>query len=84
MLKNDHKMPPALCPTCNKSLDGALGVDYTGAPKPNDIAICLYCHSINVFTEDLTLETANAKVLREIAGDSSFKKALAAIAQTIH
>ena len=78
-------MPPSLCPTCKISLDGASGVDCGDAsPEPGDIAICPYCQSINVFSEDFQLILASNADLEEVANYPALKKALNAARAPTH
>lgn len=42
------------CPTCKNTLDGFAEVADEGAkPKDGDISICVYCGSINKYTNDV-------------------------------
>ena len=85
MSKNKHKMPVALCPTCNISLDGASGVDCGDAsPEPGDLAICPNCQSINMFSENFQLILASNTTLKEVADHPALKKALNAAHNTTH
>ena len=46
------------CPHCGKPGDGGTSIDDRKAekmPKPGDFAVCLYCGSINAYTDTLTL-----------------------------
>lgn len=50
----DTKMPKSVCCECGAKLDGAAGEgDIT--PDPGDMSVCIYCGSLNVFSDNLTL-----------------------------
>lgn len=51
-----HQTKQVLCPECGYGVDSATNAeDSTDAPRPGDFSICLYCGTILVFTEDLSL-----------------------------
>jgi hypothetical protein len=42
------------CPKCETVLDGATDLDGKGvAPSPGDITMCIYCHTVMEFTDDM-------------------------------
>lgn len=41
------------CPACLVITNGTTNTQSIERPKPGDRAICLYCHSINVYDENL-------------------------------
>lgn len=41
------------CPACLIVVNGTTNTQDIDMPKPGDRAICLYCHSINVYDENL-------------------------------
>lgn len=43
-----------ICPSCGARLNANTGCTDGSQPEPGDISICLYCQSINVFSEHLT------------------------------
>jgi hypothetical protein len=50
----------AHCPSCGKHADNASSEDQK-KPGPGDIAVCLFCATMCVFNDDMTL--------RELRGD---------------
>lgn len=46
-----------LCPSCNERLDGASNAeeDEDIEPKPRDITVCIYCGSLLIFNQDMSL-----------------------------
>lgn len=47
--KNDN-----ICPNCGATLNANTGCTDGTKPEPGDISICLYCQSINIFSEHMT------------------------------
>lgn len=44
---------PVQCPICEKKLDGFSATDGDDRlPEPGNVALCYYCSSIGIFTED--------------------------------
>jgi hypothetical protein len=69
-LGRDHRLKPVpQCVDCDKRLDGATGVDTDDAPKSGDFTVCIYCGSIMVYNDDLTLRRPSAAEAWELAGD---------------
>jgi len=55
------------CPECGAHNDGAAPVDGgTYSPKKDDISLCMYCGSINLFNDDLTIRPIPSELLLEI------------------
>lgn len=60
-----HRMPPANCPGCNTSLNGATNAEHghTTRPMPGDITICVCCQSFLMFRDDLSFLLIDDKQL---------------------
>lgn len=58
--------PKAKCPSCNKQLDGATGLDEDTVPRAGDLSLCAYCCTISVFKPDLTLRRATDEEFAEL------------------
>jgi hypothetical protein len=65
------------CPHCGKSCDGGTSVDDQQAermPKPGDFAVCVYCGSINRYTDTLGLRRIERKEQRAMERDPRMSK----------
>jgi hypothetical protein len=74
-------MPPAICPTCGKTLDSAAGIGNPQLPNPGDVSICLYCANVAIFDIDDTLRTPTAAEQAELDRDTSIQKVRATVRQ---
>ena len=54
----ETRVPKDQCPRCGHVLDAATG---DGVPVPGDLAVCLYCHGVLVFTVNLQLRPMLAR-----------------------
>jgi hypothetical protein len=65
------------CPVCGTLVDGwtAIPGDPTSGPRPGDIAICLYCVTIGVYTDALAFRRATVDEEREFMADPGVRKA---------
>lgn len=41
------------CPSCGAYVNGTTNTETIEPPAPGDRAVCAYCHSINVYGDDL-------------------------------
>jgi hypothetical protein len=41
------------CPSCGAYVNGTTNTENLSPPEPGDRAVCVYCHSINVYGDDL-------------------------------
>ena len=58
----------ARCPVCDKQLDAATNAeDIDAAPKAGDISVCIYCHTLLEFNEDLTLRLCSQAVFNSLS-----------------
>jgi hypothetical protein len=60
------------CPHCGKPGDGGTSLDDREAvkmPKPGDFAVCVYCGSINAYTETLALRRIERTERRRMERD---------------
>lgn len=47
------------CPQCGAKLDGAYDpTDPTNSPKGGDATVCVYCESVLMYNDDLSLRKA--------------------------
>jgi DNA-directed RNA polymerase subunit RPC12/RpoP len=67
--KHHHLKGVPRCIDCGKLVDGACGLDTDNLPDVGDFTVCIYCGSIMVFAEDLTLRRPTAAEMVEIVGD---------------
>ena len=57
-MKSSRVNRESRCPACLRRSDGATDPLGNAVPKPEDVAICAYCGSVNIYQTDLTLRTA--------------------------
>jgi hypothetical protein len=65
------------CPHCGKPCDGGISLDDRRAarvPKPGDVAVCIYCGSINTYTETLSLRRIERTEQRRMLRDPRMAK----------
>ncbi len=65
------------CPHCGRVADGGTSIDDREAvrmPKPGSLAVCLYCGSINVYTETLALRRIERTERRAMKRDPRMAK----------
>jgi len=67
---------PTLCLRCGYCLDTATG---EGKPSPGDVSICMECHHIMCFADDMTMREPTAEELVEIAKNKDIARCLAAL-----
>jgi hypothetical protein len=63
------RLPAALCLHCRQPLDAATDAVGDNRPSPGDATICMYCGTIAVFADDMTLREPNREEARDLAGD---------------
>lgn len=60
------------CPHCGRSAEGGTSIDDKAAskePKPGDYSVCLYCGTLNRYTERLGLRKVDRTERRKLARD---------------
>jgi RNase P subunit RPR2 len=52
-----QKIKGSFCPSCFTMLDAVTSMETKGAdlPKPGDFTLCIKCHAVLKFTDDMTL-----------------------------
>lgn len=74
-----HRLAPHPCLNCGKVLDAGRATDGEGGkPHPGAISICVYCHHVAAFGDDLQLRELNDEEIVDLAGDDGFKRAMKA------
>lgn len=72
-LSDAKDIPPRMCPSCGKLLDGATQLrdasEHQETPKAGDATICLYCANVAVFADDLTLRKPTPVEDKQFARD---------------
>jgi hypothetical protein len=69
------------CMNCGKLIDSGASIDPgERSPQPGDIAICLDCAHIHIYTDDLTIRNPTDDEVVEIAGDPDIIRAVNMIA----
>lgn len=61
--------PLSACLDCGEMLDTATELDGEASPSPGDVTICLHCHHLMAYADDLTLRALTDDEMRDIAGD---------------
>jgi hypothetical protein len=46
-------IPMAICPHCGYHMDRATDPFEAGAPKPDDLSVCVKCGELSMFDEEL-------------------------------
>lgn len=77
----DHKMSPASCPNCGEIHDGALNAEGNRKPKWGDIFICIECHHIGIFDNNLQLRNPTDAEMVDIAGNPAIIRTMRALEQ---
>jgi len=65
------------CPHCGRPCDGGTSLDNRQAakmPKPGDFAVCVYCGSINVYTDTLAMRRIERAERRAMQRDPRLAK----------
>ncbi len=58
------------CPNCNTLVDMAVDPIGTMIPNPGDISVCIYCESVNIFSDDMALRLATSEELSNLDEDT--------------
>ena len=69
------------CPRCGKTAEGGTNLNDSESvtmPKPGDFAICLYCGSINCYTDTLGLRRIERTEQRRMQRDPRLSKLMEA------
>jgi hypothetical protein len=61
-----HRLTPSPCPKCGRVEDAATDPTGLARPKPNDLAICLYCLAVNIYGAGLELRAPTPAELVEL------------------
>ena len=63
-----HHIPVAICPNCHAKADGAFSVDpdHEIYPQPGDVAICVDCQAINIYSDDHSLRAPTEEELKNL------------------
>jgi len=66
-----HHIPTAVCPTCGESADGATCIDLDNeeGPQPGDVAICIECQTVNIYTDEYSLRVPTEEELNNLPMD---------------
>lgn len=68
------------CPVCHKVMDGFTGPTSRKVPKDGDVALCVYCLSLSIFTINslglLAFRRATPAELTELMADPDVRKML--------
>jgi len=67
-----HRIPEIKCLVCDTRLNHAADLKDCIPPNPGDLTICLYCHHLMTFQDDLTLRNATQEELKELEDDPQF------------
>ena len=62
-------LPSSPCTNCGKLVDSATALDGDHTPKPGDVTICLYCHHLMVFADDMTVRNPTDDEVREMRSE---------------
>ena len=78
MTWKDHRTQPSSCIDCGKKLDAAFAADpaHPDAPLPGSISICMYCHHLMIYGDDMTLRNPTDEEMTELAGDEELLQAM--------
>lgn len=83
LLGESQHTPEMKCPNCGVTNDAASGLGHNDSPKPGDIAICIDCASILIYTPFDTLRIATPDDLSSFPVENQVKIAVA-VAATKH
>jgi ssRNA-specific RNase YbeY (16S rRNA maturation enzyme) len=57
------------CPNCQKEVDAATPMGTNREPRVGDLAICINCASLLIYTRKMNLRLPNDKEARELNAD---------------
>ena len=60
---------PTACPACGHRITAASHIDGNMTPKPGDLTVCLYCATLLVFADGLSLRNLTDAEMIEAAGN---------------
>lgn len=70
-MTNERLNQKARCPKCKKQLDGASDLDGdVNKPQTGDLSVCLYCHAVLEFMDNLFLEEISDETLSRLDTDT--------------
>lgn len=83
ILGEPHHTSEMKCPNCGVTNDAASGLGHSDQPAPGDIAICIDCAAILIYTPFSTLRIATPDDLSSFPVEHQIKIAIA-VAATRH
>jgi len=78
MTWKDHRTRSSNCINCGKKLDASFAADPThpDAPTPGSVSICMYCHHLMIYGDDMILRNPTNEEMMELAGDEELLQAM--------
>ena len=68
------------CPVCGASTNDATAVGHHAEPKPDDVAVCLYCAAVLIYADaPLRLRLPRGPERAELYGDERIAKVRGAV-----
>jgi len=64
-----HRYRESHCPNCNQLLNAGATPDNERPPQPGDIAICMGCHHLGAYADDMQVRNLTDEEMIDIAGD---------------
>jgi hypothetical protein len=77
----DSPTTPTACLNCGTLLDHALSTKGDHVPQPGDMSICLQCHHLMAFDDNIRLRELTDAELIEVAGHKDLIRAMTALAE---
>lgn len=73
------QVPVSACRHCLRVADAATPASGAPRPKPGDVAVCLYCHRLNVYGDGLQLRLPTVAEIRVFERDPRLRQIIAAM-----
>lgn len=71
---DEYRVPASPCYQCGMMTDGAGG--QPTCPRPMDIGVCVGCHAVSLYADDLTMRQPTAAEQADIDNDADIQRAI--------
>ena len=73
----DYRTPESVCTNCGHKMTAAMSTpDGDRAPGPGDWSICIECHHLMAYADDMSLRDLTDAEVGEAAGDLTIVQAM--------
>lgn len=78
-LEGEQVIPQSICPSCGYLGDRAMGVTTKAPPVPGDLSICVECHALAFFDDDLRQREPTPEEITELMKNPQVRNAIEAM-----